>query len=85
MLLVVESDKADMDVEAYEEGYLAAILTDEGETAAVGAPVSRELLLWQGSASAGLEVFSTFGNWFSSDSMRCDLKRFARMPRAETS
>merc|ERR1719515_208672 len=40
MVLVVESDKADMDVEAYEEGYLAAILTDEGETAAVGAPVA---------------------------------------------
>merc|ERR1719387_3112320 len=40
MMLVVESDKADMDVEAYEEGYLAAILTDEGETAAVGAPVA---------------------------------------------
>merc|ERR1719393_1082220 len=40
MLLVVESDKADMDVEAYEEGYLAAILTPEGESAAVGAPVA---------------------------------------------
>merc|ERR1719399_1424940 len=40
MVLVVESDKADMDVESYEEGYLAAILTDEGETAAVGAPVA---------------------------------------------
>merc|ERR1719393_346413 len=39
MLLVVESDKADMDVESYEEGYLAAILTPEGESAAVGAPV----------------------------------------------
>merc|ERR1719238_1392778 len=40
MLLVVESDKADMDVESYEEGYLAAILTPEGESAAVGAPVA---------------------------------------------
>merc|ERR1719238_2429352 len=39
MVLVVESDKADMDVESYEEGYLAAILTPEGESAAVGAPV----------------------------------------------
>lgn len=39
MLLVVESDKADMDVESYEEGYLAAILTLEGESALVGAPV----------------------------------------------
>merc|ERR1719163_1773824 len=41
MLLVVESDKADMDVESYEEGYLAAILTPEGESAAVGAPVAQ--------------------------------------------
>merc|ERR1719201_148970 len=40
MVLVVESDKADMDVESYEEGYLAAILTQEGESAAVGAPVA---------------------------------------------
>ena len=40
MVLVVESDKADMDVESYEEGYLAAILTPEGESAAVGAPVA---------------------------------------------
>merc|ERR1719301_408344 len=39
MLLVVESDKADMDVEAYDEGYIAAIITPEGESAAVGAPV----------------------------------------------
>ena len=39
MLLVVESDKADMDVESYEEGYLAKILTPEGGVAAVGAPV----------------------------------------------
>merc|ERR1719149_95476 len=40
MVLVVESDKADMDVESYEEGYLAAILTPEGESAPVGSPVA---------------------------------------------
>lgn len=40
VLLVVESDKADMDVEAYEEGYLAAIYTPEGGSAPVGAPVA---------------------------------------------
>ena len=39
MVLVVESDKADMDVESYEEGYLAVIAVKDGETAAVGAPV----------------------------------------------
>merc|ERR1719487_1043054 len=40
MVLVVESDKADMDVESYEEGYIAKILVGEGESAAVGAPVA---------------------------------------------
>jgi len=39
-IMVVESDKADMDVEAYEDGYIASILCDEGESAAVGAPVA---------------------------------------------
>ena len=38
MVLVVESDKADMDVESYEEGYIAKILVPEGESAPVGAP-----------------------------------------------
>eukprot|EP00968_Pinguiococcus_pyrenoidosus_P000891 scaffold48_cov311-Pinguiococcus_pyrenoidosus.AAC.86 len=38
-LMVVESDKADMDVEAFEAGYLAAILVQEGDAAPVGAPV----------------------------------------------
>lgn len=28
-VLVVESDKADMDVESYDDGYLAAIITGE--------------------------------------------------------
>ena len=40
MVLVVESDKADMDVESFEDGYLAKILVPEGETADVGAPVA---------------------------------------------
>jgi len=39
-IMVVESDKADMDVEAFEDGYIAAIITGEGETANVGAPVA---------------------------------------------
>ena len=39
-IMVVESDKADMDVEAFEDGYLAKILTEEGETAEVGAVVA---------------------------------------------
>lgn len=40
MVLVVESDKADMDVEAFEEGYLAVIAVNDGEMASVGAPVA---------------------------------------------
>lgn len=39
-IMVVESDKADMDVESFEEGYLAAIITEEGESGVVGAPVA---------------------------------------------
>ena len=39
-IMVVESDKADMDVEAFEDGYLAAIITQEGESGVVGAPVA---------------------------------------------
>ncbi|MGF1493097.1 MAG: dihydrolipoamide acetyltransferase family protein [Microcoleaceae cyanobacterium] len=35
-VLVVESDKADMDVESFYEGYLATIIISEGEVAAVG-------------------------------------------------
>ena len=40
VLLVVESDKADRDVESYDDGYLAAILTEEGDSAPVGKPVA---------------------------------------------
>lgn len=39
-VVVVESDKADMDVESFHEGYLAAIAVPNGETAAVGSPIA---------------------------------------------
>ena len=32
-IMVVESDKADMDVEAFEDGFIAKILVGEGESA----------------------------------------------------
>ncbi|KAJ7943177.1 Dihydrolipoamide acetyltransferase component of pyruvate dehydrogenase complex [Quillaja saponaria] len=38
-VVVVESDKADMDVEIFYDGILAAIVVGEGETAPVGAPI----------------------------------------------
>ncbi|PHJ21870.1 pyruvate dehydrogenase complex subunit pdh-e2 [Cystoisospora suis] len=39
-LMVVESDKADMDVESFEEGYIAAITLPEGSSAPVGSTVA---------------------------------------------
>ncbi|UZQ55273.1 2-oxo acid dehydrogenase subunit E2 [Trichothermofontia sichuanensis B231] len=39
-VVVVESDKADMDVESFYEGYLATILVPAGESAPVGAPIA---------------------------------------------
>jgi pyruvate dehydrogenase E2 component (dihydrolipoamide acetyltransferase) len=38
-LLIVESDKADMDVEAFYDGFLGAIVVPAGESAAVGATI----------------------------------------------
>ncbi|XP_027365768.1 dihydrolipoyllysine-residue acetyltransferase component 4 of pyruvate dehydrogenase complex, chloroplastic-like [Abrus precatorius] len=38
-VVVVESDKADMDVETFYDGILAAIVVSEGQTAPVGAPI----------------------------------------------
>jgi pyruvate dehydrogenase E2 component (dihydrolipoamide acetyltransferase) len=38
-ILIVESDKADMDVEAFYEGFLGAILVNAGDSAAVGATI----------------------------------------------
>jgi pyruvate dehydrogenase E2 component (dihydrolipoamide acetyltransferase) len=39
-VVVVESDKADMDVESFYEGFLAHILVQAGETAPVGAAIA---------------------------------------------
>ncbi|MFT0797684.1 dihydrolipoamide acetyltransferase family protein [Synechococcus sp. R5-12] len=39
-ILVVESDKADMDVESFHSGILASILVPAGESAPVGAPIA---------------------------------------------
>lgn len=38
-IMVVESDKADMDVESFQEGYLASILVEEGASCGVGQTV----------------------------------------------
>ncbi|XP_050241167.1 dihydrolipoyllysine-residue acetyltransferase component 4 of pyruvate dehydrogenase complex, chloroplastic [Quercus robur] len=38
-VVVVESDKADMDVETFYDGILAAIVVPEGDSAPVGAPI----------------------------------------------
>ena len=39
-IVVVESDKSDMDVESFSEGILAAVVVNEGERANVGAPIA---------------------------------------------
>ncbi|KAF3324200.1 Dihydrolipoyllysine-residue acetyltransferase component 4 of pyruvate dehydrogenase [Carex littledalei] len=39
-VVVVESDKADMDVESFHDGILAAIVVSEGESAPVGAAIA---------------------------------------------
>ncbi len=39
-VVVVESDKADMDVESFHEGYIATILVPAGEVAPVGAAIA---------------------------------------------
>lgn len=39
-VVVVESDKADMDVESFNEGYLAAILVEAGNEAPVGEAIA---------------------------------------------
>ncbi|HAJ58902.1 MAG TPA: branched-chain alpha-keto acid dehydrogenase subunit E2 [Cyanobacteria bacterium UBA8543] len=39
-VVVVESDKADMDVESFYEGYLAVIAVPAGDSALVGAPIA---------------------------------------------
>ncbi len=39
-VVVVESDKADMDVESFYEGYLAVILVEAGQEAPVGQPIA---------------------------------------------
>jgi pyruvate dehydrogenase E2 component (dihydrolipoamide acetyltransferase) len=39
-LVVVESDKADMDVECFENGFLGSIVIHDGDTANVGSPIA---------------------------------------------
>ncbi len=39
-VVIVESDKADMDVETFYEGYLAVIITPAGESAPVGSAIA---------------------------------------------
>ncbi|NEP19592.1 MAG: 2-oxo acid dehydrogenase subunit E2 [Leptolyngbya sp. SIO4C1] len=39
-VVIVESDKADMDVESFYEGYLASIVVEAGDVAAVGSAIA---------------------------------------------
>ncbi|XP_070014751.1 dihydrolipoyllysine-residue acetyltransferase component 5 of pyruvate dehydrogenase complex, chloroplastic-like [Nicotiana sylvestris] len=40
IVLVVESDKADMDIESFYDGYLATIIVPEGGSAPVGSTIA---------------------------------------------
>ena len=40
LVMVVESEKADMEIESFEEGYLAKVLSAEGTSAKVGTAVT---------------------------------------------
>ena len=60
-VLVVESDKADMDVESFQDGYLAAVLMPAGSTAPVGETIGiivENLLVYFFSSSSMLAKFS---------------------------
>jgi pyruvate dehydrogenase E2 component (dihydrolipoamide acetyltransferase) len=57
-IMVVESDKADMDVEAFEDGFLAKIIVQEGEMAPVG-----EAVALRGESEADIDsVIASFGS-----------------------
>lgn len=66
-VLVVESDKADMDVESFYEGYLAIILVEAGQEAPVGEAIALiaetieeiEIAKQQASASASPAISAT--------------------------
>lgn len=51
VIVDIETDKAVMEYEAYEAGVLEKILVNEGETAAIGAPIA--ILTTTGSAPSG--------------------------------
>ena len=40
VLAVIETDKAAMDMEAYDEGVLTSILVEEGESVPIGTPIA---------------------------------------------
>ncbi|HEX2513118.1 MAG TPA: biotin/lipoyl-containing protein, partial [Chloroflexota bacterium] len=41
ILVEIETDKATMELEAYESGVVEAVLAQEGETVAIGKPIAR--------------------------------------------
>ena len=64
-IVVVESDKADMDVESFHDGYLATILVEAGKEAPVGAAIAliaeteAEIELAQQKAGSSQQTAST--------------------------
>ncbi|MBL6742665.1 MAG: 2-oxo acid dehydrogenase subunit E2, partial [Synechococcus sp. BS301-5m-G53] len=66
-VLVVESDKADMDVESFNDGFLAAVLMPAGSTAPVGETIGliveseAEIAEAQAKAPAGAPAAASTG------------------------
>ncbi|WGV28332.1 dihydrolipoamide acetyltransferase family protein [Halotia branconii] len=56
-VVVVESDKADMDVESFYEGYLAHIIVQAGDTATVGSAIA-----YVAETEAEIETAKSLGN-----------------------
>jgi pyruvate dehydrogenase E2 component (dihydrolipoamide acetyltransferase) len=71
-VVVVESDKADMDVESFHDGILAAIVVPEGSSAPVGSPIA---LLAESEAEIALAKSQASGS--SSAAPASDQKREA--------
>ena len=63
-IATIESDKADMDLEAFEDGILAKIIVQDGEVAKVGSPIA----LFAESADEVDQVIAQGANGANADS-----------------
>lgn len=79
-VVVVESDKADMDVETFYDGYLAAIMVDEGGVAPVGSAIA---LLAESEDEISLAKSKAIDSGSSSDPVESQSQPQATIPEPE--